>query len=71
MLEEKNREIKLTIRDNGKGITGEQIKDPNSLGLIGIRERILSLDGKISITGKPNKGTILKVSIPQKKKGAG
>jgi PAS domain S-box-containing protein len=68
-LAENNGEIKLTVRDDGIGIPSEKINDPNSLGLIGIRERIVVLEGRISIKGKPNKGTILQVSVPIKKKG--
>jgi signal transduction histidine kinase len=68
-LAENNGEIKLTVCDDGIGIPREKINDPNSLGLIGIRERIIVLEGRISIKGKPNKGTILQVSVPIKKKG--
>ncbi len=39
-------EFMLRVKDNGKGITEKQIADPNSLGLIGIRERVRSCLGR-------------------------
>ena len=54
----------LTIRDNGKGITDEEIHHPESFGLIGIRERVSSFNGDLEICGTPNKGTTIRVSIP-------
>jgi signal transduction histidine kinase len=49
----------MTIIDNGKGITQEQINAPSSLGLLGMRERAESIGGSFSIEGTPQKGTIM------------
>lgn len=54
----------LEVRDNGKGITPEQISDPKSLGLIGMRERLRFWEGEINISGIRGKGTTVRVSIP-------
>ncbi|MDZ7362974.1 MAG: PAS domain S-box protein [candidate division KSB1 bacterium] len=54
----------LKVRDNGKGITKEQIFDAKSFGLIGMRERVDPWKGKVKIKGIPNQGTIIFVSIP-------
>ncbi|MDP2807589.1 MAG: CHASE3 domain-containing protein [bacterium] len=56
--------LKLTIRDDGIGIPGEKINDGHSLGLIGMRERLYSGGGSITIEGKANQGTLIKVIIP-------
>ncbi|HEY5471338.1 MAG TPA: PAS domain S-box protein [Bacteroidales bacterium] len=56
--------IKLTIKDNGKGIEEEKISSPESMGITGIIERIRSVNGKISIKGIKDKGTVLEISIP-------
>lgn len=64
----KGPNLKLTIRDNGKGITEEQIKNSDSFGLIGMRERARFLGGELEIKGLPNKGTTIKLEIPIKKK---
>jgi two-component system sensor histidine kinase UhpB len=63
-LKEKSGQLLLEIKDNGQGITEEQISDPNSLGLIGIRERIYPWAGELEIKGLPNKGTTLSVLLP-------
>jgi signal transduction histidine kinase len=67
-LEEKGPYLQLTIRDNGIGITEEQIKNVKSFGLIGMKERSTFLRGNIEIKGLPNKGTTIKVEIPLKQK---
>lgn len=59
--------LSVSIEDNGKGITKEEIDNAKSLGLVGIKERAYSVKGKLSIEGKKNKGTILKILIPLNK----
>jgi len=54
----------ITVEDNGKGIAESAINDSKSLGLLGIRERVLPFGGTIEITGFRDKGTQVKVSIP-------
>jgi len=64
-LKETPTEVELRVSDNGKGITKEQISDPKSFGLMGIRERALSLGGEVEISGAENKGTTVWVRIPK------
>jgi two-component system sensor histidine kinase UhpB len=52
------------VKDNGNGITEEELINPRSYGLMGMRERVQSWDGNIMITGMENKGTAITVSIP-------
>src|SRR5262245_17647635 len=54
----------LEVRDNGKGITPGTIHDPRSLGLLGMRERVLPFDGRIEISGSRGKGTRVVVLLP-------
>ena len=56
--------VLLTVRDNGRGITQEQLAKPNSFGLLGMRERTHYWGGDVRISGKPGKGTLVKVAIP-------
>jgi PAS domain S-box-containing protein len=63
-LKEKDGNLDLIVRDNGKGITKEQISDPKSFGLIGIRERVHPWEGEVEISGKSSKGTMVRVRIP-------
>jgi len=54
----------LEVRDNGIGIMEGRISDSKSLGLIGIRERVLLLGGETVISGKPGEGTLVRVALP-------
>ncbi|MGB6122088.1 MAG: sensor histidine kinase [Bacteroidota bacterium] len=53
--------VELEVRDDGKGISGEQINDSRSFGLIGIRERAYSWGGEVDISGSPANGTRVRV----------
>ena len=55
--------LTMRVKDNGKGISEEAISDKKSLGLLGMRERILLLGGKFQIKGLPGKGTEIEVII--------
>ncbi len=52
----------LTISDNGCGFDSDTVK-AGAFGLVGIRERVLSLGGELSIRGKSGKGTEIEVRI--------
>jgi len=59
-----NAQVHLTVADNGKGITAEQISNPASLGLLGMRERAELLDGYFNIEALATRGTKITASIP-------
>jgi PAS domain S-box-containing protein len=63
-LERNGDALILEVRDNGIGIKEGRIMDSKSLGLIGIRERVLLLGGEAQISGKPGEGTMVKVTLP-------
>ncbi|MBW2739297.1 MAG: HAMP domain-containing protein [Deltaproteobacteria bacterium] len=64
MLKQKSGTAELIVHDNGKGITENEISNPRAFGLIGMRERVHSLGGYLTIRGAPNKGTSVEVFIP-------
>ena len=64
VLREKDGSVELTVTDNGKGITEQEIADPKSFGLMGIKERVYSLGGIVTISGSKEKGTTVQVSVP-------
>ena len=59
-----NGRLILEIADNGKGIATAQINDAASLGLTGMRERALLLNGRVTVTGAPGRGTTVRVEMP-------
>lgn len=64
LLQKNIDQIELHVVDNGKGITQEQLSNPKSFGLLGIRERVTIFGGTITITGVPGNGTTVIVRIP-------
>ena len=54
----------MEVRDNGSGITDEQINNPRTMGLLGMRERALALGGEVRITRGRRNGTRLLVILP-------
>jgi signal transduction histidine kinase len=58
--------LTMEIRDNGKGIKNDDLESNDSLGLLGIRERVHSLNGEVLFRGSPGKGTTITVTIPLK-----
>lgn len=63
-LKTENNLLVLEITDNGKGIHDYQINNPNSLGLLGIKERAMVFGGKVTINGGKVRGTNLKIEWP-------
>jgi PAS domain S-box-containing protein len=57
----------LKVRDNGIGIARERLADSQAFGLLGMRERALSLGGSVRIRGRPGKGTTVTVTVPPSK----
>jgi signal transduction histidine kinase len=63
-LMKKKSDLILTVKDNGQGITRKLVGSHNSLGIIGMRERALALDGTLTLSGSKGNGTTLTVRIP-------
>jgi PAS domain S-box-containing protein len=56
--------LELRITDDGVGITPEAIASPESLGLLGIRERARRLGGSATVSRSPTGGTVVSVRVP-------
>jgi signal transduction histidine kinase len=54
----------LEVKDNGRGISEEEIHNTKSIGLLGMRERAALLGGEVRWRGEPGKGTTVSVRIP-------
>ncbi len=63
-LVKENNYIELMIRDNGIGIKDAELNEPDSFGIIGMRERASLLGGQLEIRTAPNKGTSVFVHFP-------
>ena len=64
-LKEAAGRIILEVKDNGRGISPEEISNTRSMGLLGMKERAALLGGTFKIgPGPGGKGTLATVSIP-------
>ncbi|MGM9929678.1 MAG: sensor histidine kinase [Bacillus sp. (in: firmicutes)] len=52
-----------TIKDNGKGFD-TNIQEENSFGLLGMKERVELLEGKLTIDSSIGNGTLIMISLP-------
>jgi len=64
-LTENDHDLVLEVKDNGRGISEEEINNTKSIGLLGMRERAVLLGGDVSLSGQPGKGTAVIVRIPR------
>lgn len=60
-----NGNIKLLISDDGKGFEMSDATKGSGNGLYYMKERVLSLHGKINIDTKPDEGTLIIINIPK------
>jgi signal transduction histidine kinase len=56
--------LQLIINDNGRGIDLQQSKNIKGLGLIGMRERVETIEGDFNIESAPGKGFCIRITVP-------
>jgi signal transduction histidine kinase len=66
-LEYTARELRLQIRDDGRGfnLDGQEANKNGHFGLIGIRERTKRLMGDLSLSSQPGQGTEIIIALSQ------
>jgi PAS domain S-box-containing protein len=63
-LSKNEKAFRLSAIDDGRGIKRDEIDDPKSFGIIGMRERVRSYGGSFRIKGTEGKGTKILIKIP-------
>lgn len=63
-LEIRGDQLLFSVHDNGKGFDPLEAKMRKSLGLVGMQERALLLNGEFQIEGTPGGGTTMNLRIP-------
>lgn len=63
-LKKENKNLLITIKDNGKGFVISSIESKKTLGILGIKERIAIINGTYSIESVPGEGTTIKIQVP-------
>ena len=69
VMEQQRDRIVLRIQDNGQGfvtagVAGRQPGTDRGLGLLGMRERLTLLGGRLSIRSSPGQGTEVRAELP-------
>jgi signal transduction histidine kinase len=60
---EAGKELKLTIRDDGRGFVPEDVAD-GGLGLSQMRERVAAAGGTLQLNSRPGNGTTVIAKLP-------
>jgi signal transduction histidine kinase len=63
-LDQDNDTLVMTVSDNGRGISEEEMASTRSLGLLGMRERAMLVGGEVTLQGAPGKGTTVTLRVP-------
>ncbi|MFQ5510860.1 MAG: PAS domain S-box protein [Candidatus Krumholzibacteriia bacterium] len=66
-LNNENSVLVMTVGDNGRGISQDEINSPRALGILGMRERALVCGGGVDIQNANGRGTRVVVRIPMGK----
>jgi len=64
-----NGTITVSIEDNGQGFAPESVEAHSSFGILGMKERILSLGGEFRLISSLQKGTKIMIKLPVDKPG--
>jgi len=56
--------VLLEVRDDGRGLSPEDLGKPRCFGLRGIRERLAGLGGSLSVATAIPRGTVLSLRVP-------
>lgn len=68
-LTPKGDQLRMLIKDNGEGFDTESRSKGSGLGLIGMRERVAAVGGKLVISSKAAQGTSISVILPMPELG--
>lgn len=63
-IDVKDGDLEMKVIDNGKGILDSQIHDRKSLGLLGMKERLLPWGGKFHVGRVNRSGTVVSIQLP-------
>lgn len=56
--------LRLEVQDDGRGVAPSDHAMQRSFGLLGMRERVLAVGGRLRIAGLPGAGTLVEAQVP-------
>jgi len=63
-LDREGSELRLKVRDDGRGFTPGAARNGNGLGLYHVTERLGAFGGSLALESAPGAGTTLRVAVP-------
>jgi signal transduction histidine kinase len=58
--------LELVVADNGVGISETKVSDRRSMGLLGMKERVVLFGGTLTIQSHPGRGTTITARLPRR-----
>lgn len=68
-LRTEQHQVELTVLDNGRGMVPQEQTPQVSFGLLGMRERVEALGGKMRAAPEPQRGWRVEIVLPREDKG--
>jgi signal transduction histidine kinase len=68
-LHQSDRDLTVSVIDNGKGFEVSRVTDPHAVGLIGMHERARLIGGTLVIRSTLGAGTSVSLAVPLSEKG--
>jgi signal transduction histidine kinase len=65
-LQRTERELVVSVRDNGKGFAVAQVSDPQAFGLVEMQERAGLIGGWLEVCSAPGEGTSVRLHVPRR-----
>jgi PAS domain S-box-containing protein len=59
-----NKQLTVTVQDNGRGFGAAALQNSTSLGLMGMRERMSDVGGSVEITSVAGQGATVVIRVP-------
>jgi signal transduction histidine kinase len=63
-LRHRARQLTISVKDNGRGITKAEKSSFDSIGLLGMKERARLIGGRVTISGVQGRGTTVTIQVP-------
>lgn len=61
VLRQETNDLRISVEDDGKGFDSRRVQ---GLGLVGMKERVTQLGGRLNVASEPGRGTQIQANLP-------